>query len=206
MIQPLSNFYCDVLKEVGNIGAGNAATALAGLLGGQVRMNVPSVMWLPFDSVPKRLGGPEATVAGILLDVGSSAPATILVAFPWEQACRLLEVLFGSEATGANSAVLDELAASALQEVGNILAGSYLTSLGNFTGLDFIPGVPALSIDMAGAVLDYVLAEFGQIADQVLLIETEFEVQGKNIQNYFFLVPKPGALEAIFSSLGVGAE
>lgn len=204
MTQPLSEFHCDVLREVGNIGAGNAATALADLLGEQVYMKVPSVMWLPFNSVPMRLGGPEKAVAGILLDVDSSAPASILVVFPWGQACRLLNMLFGR--SQGNTVALDEMAVSALQEIGNILAGSYLTSLSNFTGLTFVPGVPALAMDMAGAVLDYVLAEFGQMADQVLLIETEFEAQGTDICSYFFLVPTPGALKAIFTALGVGIE
>lgn len=91
---------------------------------------------------------------------------------------------------------------SALKEVGNILAGSYLTSLSAFTGLTFVPMVPAMAVDMAGAVLDYVLAEFGQVADQVLLIETEFLALGRDIYSYFFLVPKPDALKAIFAALG----
>jgi chemotaxis protein CheC len=202
--EPWSELHYDVLKEVGNIGAGNAATALAQLLGQQINMQVPSVMWLPFDDVSSRLGGPEKAVAGILLNVDSTAPATILVVFPLEQACLLLDVLLGRPQ--GSTVTVDEISASALQEIGNILAGSYLTSLSNFTGLTFVPMVPALAVDMAGAVLDYILAEFGQVADQVLLIETEFEAAGKDIYSYFFLVPKPDALKAIFAALGVGFE
>ncbi|NMA55663.1 MAG: CheY-P-specific phosphatase CheC [Firmicutes bacterium] len=191
----------DVLKEVGNIGAGNAATALAALLNQQIKMQVPNVAWLPFDEVADRLGGAEEPVAGILLNVESDAPSTILVVFPLQQAYFLLDILF-SRPLG-QSDTIDEVGASALEEVGNILAGSYLTSLSSFTGLTFVPMVPAIAVDMAGAVLDYVLAEFGQIADQVLLIETEFQALGEDIYSYFFLVPKADALKAIFAALGV---
>ncbi len=204
MGQEWSEMHLDVLKEVGNIGAGNAATALADLLGQQINMQVPAVMWLPLDEVATRLGGPENPVAGILLDIDSQAPATILVVFPLEQACFLLDILFDRPQGSSN--VMDEIGMSALKEVGNILAGSYLTSLSAFTGLTFVPMVPAMAVDMAGAVLDYVLAEFGQVADQVLLIETEFLALGRDIYSYFFLVPKPDALKAIFAALGVGFE
>ena len=113
--------------------------------------------------------------------------ATILVVFPLQQAYLLLDMLFNYPL--GQSATIDEVGASALEEVGNILAGSYLTSLSTFTGLTFVPMVPALAVDMAGAVLDYVLAEFGQVADQVLLIETELQALGEDINSYF-LVPK----------------
>jgi chemotaxis protein CheC len=199
-----SELHYDVLKEVGNIGAGNAATSLAELLGQQINMQVPSVMWLPFDDVSSRLGGAERAVAGILLNVDSTAPATILVVFPLEQACQLLDILLGR--SQGSTIMINDMEASALQEIGNILAGSYLTSLSKFTGLTFVPMVPAMAVDMAGAVLDYILAEFGQVADQVLLIETEFQAAGENIYSYFFLVPKQNALKAIFTALGVGLE
>ncbi|HKM39597.1 MAG TPA: chemotaxis protein CheC [bacterium] len=197
-----SDLHYDVLKEVGNIGAGNAATALAALLNEQIKMQVPQVIWLPLGEVSNRLGGAEEAVVGVLLDVESKAPCTILVVFPLQRALLLLDILFNKPL--GESDCIDEMGASALQEVGNILAGSYLTSLNSFTGLGFIPMVPAIAVDMAGAVLDYVLAEFGQVADQVLLIETEFLALGEEIYSYFFLVPKSDALEAIFAALGVG--
>jgi chemotaxis protein CheC len=199
--QDWSELHYDVLKEVGNIGAGNAATALAALLNQQIRMQVPNVIWLPLDAVADRLGGAEKPVAGILLNVDSDVSATILVVFPLQQAYLLLDMLFNYPL--GQSATIDEVGASALEEVGNILAGSYLTSLSTFTGLTFVPMVPALAVDMAGAVLDYVLAEFGQVADQVLLIETELQALGEDINSYFFLVPKVKALNAIFAALGV---
>lgn len=204
MSQDWSEMHLDVLREVGNIGAGNAATALAQMLGQKINMRVPNVLWLPLNNVANRLGGPDNPVVGILLHVDSTAPGTILVVFPFEQACLLLEILFHRSEESCFD--MNEMGRSALEEIGNILAGSYLTSLSAFTGLTFIPMVPAMAMDMAGAVLDYVLAEFGQVADQVLLIETELQAAGKDIYSYFFMVPKPDALKAIFAALGVGFE
>jgi chemotaxis protein CheC len=196
-----SELYYDVLREVGNIGAGNAATALAQLVGRPIKMEVPSVLWVPLGEVAARLGGAEKAVAGILLGVEGEAPASILFALPLEQAHVLLDIVLG-RAVGTTQA-LDELERSALQEIGNILAGSYLNSLSTFTHLNFRPTVPALAVDMAGAVLDYVLAEFGQMADQVLLIETEFQAASQEVTGYFFLVPQPLSLGVIFQALGV---
>ncbi|MGB9826172.1 MAG: chemotaxis protein CheC, partial [Desulfofundulus sp.] len=118
------------------------------------------------------------------------------------QAYTLLDIILGRPL--GTTSTLDELEQSALQETGNILTGAYLNSLNAFTQLGFRPTVPALAADMAGAVLDYVLAEFGQVADQVLLIETEFRAEGQEVTGYFFLVPEPPSLDVIFRALGVG--
>lgn len=202
MTEGLSEFHYDVLREVGNIGAGNAATALAQLVGRPIHMEVPAVLWVPLDEVATRLGGPEKPVVGILFGVEGEAPATILFALPLSQAYTLLDIILGRPL--GTTSTLDELEQSALQETGNILTGAYLNSLNAFTQLGFRPTVPALAADMAGAVLDYVLAEFGQVADQVLLIETEFRAEGQEVTGYFFLVPEPPSLDVIFRALGVG--
>lgn len=196
-----SELHYDVLREVGNIGAGNAATALAQLVGRPIGMRVPVVNWVPLGEVAARLGGAEKPVAGVLLGVEGPAPATILFALPLPQAYSLLTIVLGG--VPHTSASLDDLAQSALQEIGNILAGSFLNALSAFTGLSFRPTVPALAVDMAAAVLDTVLAEFGQGADQVLLIETEFQEEEQGVTGYFFLVPRPASFATIFHALGV---
>ncbi|HHY92416.1 MAG TPA: chemotaxis protein CheC, partial [Firmicutes bacterium] len=145
-----SDLHFDVLREVGNIGAGNAATALAQLVGRTIHMEVPSVLWVPLDQVAGCLGGAEKPVAGILLGVQGPAPATILFALPLTQAYALLDIILGRPP--GTTTGLDELGESALLETGNILAGAYLSSLSTFTRLNFRPTVPALAVDMAGAV------------------------------------------------------
>jgi chemotaxis protein CheC len=204
VIMPWSDLYYDILREVGNIGAGNAATALAELVGQPITMRVPSVVWLPLNEVAAHLGGAEKPIAGILIGVEGQAPGTILFAIPLEQVAVLLDVLMPGSMQGGYP--LGELECSALSEIGNILAGAYLSSLSSFTLLSFRHSVPALAIDMAGAVLDYVLAEFGSVADQVLLIENQFESREHEVTSYFFFVPRPSTLEKIFKALGVETE
>lgn len=96
-----------------------------------------------------------------------------------------------------------EMELSALSEIGNILAGSYLTSLADFTNLNMSPTVPALAIDMAGAILSYGLLQFGQMGDQALLIDTKFLDGLDQVEGHFFLIPDPESFDKIFVALGV---
>jgi len=88
-------------------------------------------------------------------------------------------------------------------ELGNILSATYLNAMSMFTQLTFIPSVPALGVDMAGAILNAILAQFGEIADHVLLLETDFTKDEDEVVGHFFLLPEPGSLQTILTALGV---
>ncbi|MDP4097520.1 chemotaxis protein CheC [Paenibacillus sp. P96] len=191
----------DVLKEVGNIGAGNAATALSRLLNKPIDMGVPKVQVLPFEAIADKVGGPEQFVVAIFFRVDGDAPGNLFFILAPEAAKGLLQRLAGidSEDEGA----FTEMEQSALSEIGNILVGSYLSSLADFTRLSMYPTVPGLAMDMAGAILSYGLLQFGQMGDDALLIDTSF-LEGQNqIEGQFFLIPDPESFEKIFESLGV---
>nr|WP_210023452.1 MULTISPECIES: chemotaxis protein CheC [unclassified Paenibacillus] len=191
----------DVLKEVGNIGAGHAATALSKLLDKPVDMLVPKVRLLPFEEIADSVGGSEKVVIAIFLRVEGETPGNLFFILTLESAKKLLRNLVGIE-IGSDEGY-SEMELSALNEIGNILAGSYLTSLADFTKLNMQPTVPSLAIDMAGAILSYGLLQFGQMGDQALLIDTKF-LDGKDeIEGHFFLIPDPESFERIFIALGV---
>ncbi|QTH45884.1 chemotaxis protein CheC [Cohnella sp. LGH] len=194
-------FKLDVLREVGNIGAGNAATALSTLLNKPVDMAVPTVNLLPFEAIAERVGGSEAVVIAIFLRVEGDAPGNMFFIISREQARRLLRDLLGFSA-GENEEY-SELELSALNEIGNILAGSYLSSLADFTGLRMSPTVPSLAVDMAGAILSYGLLQFGTMGDDALLIETTFLEGQQEAEGHFFLIPDPESFEKLFRALGV---
>ncbi|MEN6348063.1 MAG: chemotaxis protein CheC [Syntrophomonas sp.] len=200
----LSRLELDALKEIGNIGSGNAATALAQMLGSKIDMSVPKVNILSFDAVPELIGGADLHVVGIYLNATGSAPANILFILPIEKACYLVDMLSGKQWGETSPDNLSDMDMSALMELGNIITATYLNALAMFTNLDFRPSVPALGIDMAGAVLDAVLAIFGAVADHVLVLETQFTKDEQDIVGHFFLLPEPGSLDIILSSLGVG--
>lgn len=197
----LEDFQLDVLKEVGNIGAGHAATALSTLLDKPIDMLVPKVRMLPFEEICESVGGAETVVLAIYLRVDGDAPGNMFFILDLDAAKNMLRDLIGLHIEDQEE--YSELELSALNEIGNILAGSYLSSLADFTNLNMQPTVPALAIDMAGAILSYGLLQFGQMGDQALLIDTKF-MEGENeVQGHFFLIPDPESFGKIFSALGV---
>ncbi len=199
----LSALQLDALKEIGNIGAGNAATALSKMLARRVEMSVPVVRILPFAEVPASLGGEEVLVAGILLQISGSAPGSLLFALPFASAAKLLGLLLGRVPESPRD--LGELEGSALKEVGNILAGSFLSALASFTSLTFLPSVPALCADMAGALLGVVFSSLGKTGDSALYVETLFRCGAEEVVGYLFFIPEASSLEVILGALGVSS-
>lgn len=199
-----TEFKMDVLREVGNIGAGHAATALSRLLDKPVDMAVPTVSFIPFEEIADRVGGPEEVVVAVFLRVEGEAPGNIFFLMSREQARGLLRGLLAFETTDGET--FTEMEMSALSEIGNILAGSYLSSLADLTGLPLSPTVPSIAVDMAGAILTYGLLQFGTMGDDALLIDTTF-LEGKHeAEGHFFFIPDPESFERMFRALGVPVE
>lgn len=197
----LSELQIDALREISNIGAGNAATALAQMVNSKIDMTVPRVNILPFDEVPSLVGGADVPVVAIFLMVSGSVNSNILFMLSLPAAGVLVDMVMGLPP--GSTTVFGEMEQSALMEVGNILAATYLNAMSMFTQLELRPSVPAIAIDMAGAVLNVVLAELGEVADQVLVLETDFKQDVQEVVGHFFLLPKPGALDTILAALGV---
>lgn len=200
-MEELADFQMDVLKEIGNIGAGHAATALSLLLNKPVDMLVPKVSVLPFEEIASCVGGSEEIVLAIYLRVIGDAPGNLFFIISLESAKGMLQTLVGLESS--DDFAFTELELSAMNEIGNILAGSYLSSLADFTHLELAPTVPALAIDMAGAILSFGLIQSGQMGDQALLIDTKFLEGTDEIKGHFFLIPDPDSFSRIFAALGV---
>lgn len=208
-IDRITSYHLDVLKEIGNIGAGNAATALSKLLNKSIDMKVPSVRIVTFQEVTELVGGPDNIVAAIFLRIEGDAPGSMFYMLPIAEAEDLIGKLIGDSTFQLQAPPFNELGLSALHELGNILAGSYLSALCDFTKVNMQPSVPALSIDMAGAVLSYGLLEFSQVGDYAIVIDTEInKLEGDSSRStgHFFLLPDPKSFEKIFTSLGVGLD
>lgn len=190
----------DVLKEVGNIGAGNAATALSKMLQTKIDMNVPMVKVLSFDHIEDYIGGGDKLVVTIFLRIEGDAPGNMFFMLDMESAHNLIQHILGNDEEPDH---FDEMELSALQEIGNILAGSYLSSLADFTNLELVPSVPAISIDMAMAILGYGLIELGRDGDYALVIDTTFSNGDEKVEGHFFLIPDPPSFKTLFAALGV---
>ena len=199
-----AEFQLDVLQEVGNIGSGNAATALSILLNKPVNMKVPRVRMLPFEEISELFGGAEEVVVAVFSRVEGDAPGNLFFIISLESARHLLQILVGfpAEETGRGQ-VFTEMEVSALCEIGNILSGSYLSSLGDFTGLNFVPSVPAIALDMIGAVLSHGVMMYGAMGEHALFIETFFSQGQHAVEGHYFFIPDPDSYAKLFEALGV---
>lgn len=206
-LEQISSIQIDILKEIGNIGAGNAATALSKIMNKKIEMMVPNVKIVSFDGMLDMAGGAERVAASIYLRIEGEAPSHMFFVLPIEQAERLIRHITGNNSFSLETQPYDELAISAFQELGNILIGSYISSLSDFTGLKMYPSVPAISIDMIGATISYGFIEISQFSDFCIVIETAFQdVNSRNkesVNGHFFLFPDPDSFAKIFRSLGV---
>lgn len=197
--QKVTAEYYDVLKELGNIGAGNATTALAQMLQCKVDMKVPQVRLLNFSEVGEVMGGEEQIVVGIYLAVEGDITGSIMFILEQEAGKALVSKLMGMPASEGE---YSEIEISAMKEIGNIITGAYLNSLSQLTNLKMLPSVPDLNIDMLNAILSVPAIEFGIMGDQILLIQTQF-TDDVELNGYFILLPDLESYSKILSALGL---
>lgn len=196
----INSMQVDVLKEIGNIGAGNATTALSTMVNGKVDMNVPKVALLEFKELPDMVGGAENIVVGILITLEGEINGMMMFMMDQKSAYRLVNILLSKSPEDES---FTEMELSALKEIGNIIAGAYLSSLSTLTGIRIDASVPYMSIDMAGAILSVPAIEFGKVGDKALIIETQFSKDDSDVNGYFILIPSLESYGVILSSLGL---
>jgi len=199
-LEQVTHEYYDVLKEIGNIGAGNAMTALSQMLQCKVDMKVPQVKLLEFKELGAMMGGEEQLMIGVYLAVEGDITGSIMFLLKQDSAKHLVnKIMMGMGSEGPD---FTEMELSAVKEVSNIITGAYLNSLSTLTNLVIYPSPPELTLDMAGAILSVPAIEFGTIGDQILLIQSQFydEVE---IDGYFILIPDLESYQKILTSLGM---
>jgi chemotaxis protein CheC len=193
----LSTLQLDALKEVSNIGAGNAATALSMMIGRKVDMTVPAVNIVRLEDIVEENG--ECEVAGTVVRVLGDIAGNILLVFEKPTAENIIEKLVGSRQSPES-----EMGSSVLCEIANIISASYMNSIAQLTDLAILPSVPATSYDMLGAILTTTFIESNQYDEYILDIETVFlDDTEKNIGGHFYYIPMPGSLEKILKSIGI---
>ena len=197
--------HLDVFKEIGNIGAGHAASALAGLLDRKITMSVPEASVVPFSDIVNVLDGPETLVAGVLIDVSGDLNGYILLLLGMEDAMAMVsQALHAPERdTTEPDFALNELEQDTLLEIANILVGSFLSAITSFSGLGATPTVPQLSIDMLGAIISIATIEYGTIGDSVLFLNTQFNDPAGDINGHFFLIPDYNSYKMLLKALGL---
>lgn len=204
MLEKLTETQLDAIKEVGNIGTGNAATALSMMLDKKVDISVPQVKIVPISKIPFLFDNPEEIVCSIKMKLMEDMTGEIVLIFEPKTVKIIAQVLTGMEINDVTE--LDEFASSMLKEIGNIMCGSYVTALAGFTNLFINPEPPELVVDMISAIVSEIslpLALAGE--ENILLIETLVKIEGieKELTGYLLLVPSIESLEKLLKALGM---
>lgn len=201
---PIDPMMMDVLKEIGNIGTGNAATALATMLGAKVDIGLPRCEMVPFSEITRRFSSPEELVVGVLVQLSGDMDGFIMLVLTMDAAFEMLTLITGQEEPidrADYAAVCSALAP--IEEVGNILMGAYLSAISGLTNLLIIPSVPALSVDMVMAMMNVPAVVYGEIGERALQMETDFHSELSSIRGRYYLLPTMDSYGRLMKALGL---
>lgn len=202
-IRSLSAVHLDALREVANIGAGHAATALSTMTGKTILISVPTINIARIEELPPQITAPEEPVAAVLMTMLGDLSGRTLLVFPRKTAMRLSELMLRRDA--GTAADLGDLEQSAVKEAGNILSGAYMNALSDFMGMMLLPSPPSLAVDFSTAVLSSAYLQFGEDRDFVFCVESEFYMQdsGERLRGFFLLLPDLASLHAMLRAVRV---
>lgn len=200
-----TNIHMDAIREVGNIGTGNAATALSRLLGRTVDMDVPVAELVPIYEVAEHYGSPETAVCAILVRTEEGEfSCSLIFMIEEEKANMLADLIIPMDLSGMDEEARTQIRDSALSEQGNIILGAFLNALAQITGW-VLPTTPAVAHDMLGSIMDLVASMFGVIGDSAMLVKTSLHIMDldEELGGTVIMIPDPGSLETLLSKLGV---
>src|SRR5437870_13501710 len=199
-VRDLKALQIDALREVANMGAGHAATALSQMTNRRIMISVPQINIARLEEVPDLLGSPQDVVAAVLMHMLGDLTGRTLLLFPEAVGRRLCDMLL-RRPFGMTTAY-DTLEQSCLKEAGNILSGAYMNALSDLMGMLLLPSVPSLVVDLSAAVLTTAYLNFGHGRDYVFCVETEFTIDSREgLRGHFLLLPDLASLKAIFDAI-----
>jgi chemotaxis protein CheC len=197
----LNDIQLDVLKEIGNIGSGNASTALSAMIGKEILIKLPSVNVLGFQEAIELNGSPDEIVGAILVRLKNDVQGMILLLVKKEFANIILSTFFGE--CDVDLLYLNNNQIDALSEVGNIMGSAYISAISTLSGLNIGVEAPMFTADMLGAVMSVPAIEFGEVGDKLLCIDKSIEIDGISVESNMLLIPTVDSLELLFQRLGI---
>lgn len=199
--EEMNNLEIDVLREIGSIGTGNAATALSEVLSQKIKMSIPEVRIMGYNEAIRELGGAETIVAGVLVKMSGEIEGIMLYIQRIDFINLVLEKLLSQKINDYTQ--LESLETSALVEIGNIIISSYVSAISKLTGITINLSVPSIAINMLGAILSVPMIEFGHMTDKIMTIDGKFVVDGKEMYSSMLLLPDIDSLNYLMKKLGV---
>lgn len=199
----LSEMQADVLKELANIGAGNATTALAKLVGKRIEIGIPDIELVKLNELQDFIGEAERVMTGILVELSGDVSGIMMFLLDEEVSEKIINILLSRKS--GTQIDFNDLEKSVVMELGNIIIGSYIKSISKMTGLTIAPSVPMFQVDMASALISVPAIQFGKIEDKVLMIQTEFSLNKRDdmVKGYYIFAPEMDSYNKIFDSLGI---
>jgi chemotaxis protein CheC len=199
--EDLNEMHIDALTEIGNIGSGNASTALSAMTGKEIVISMPEVKFLGFQEAIEKNGDPTETVASVLVRLKNDIEGMILLIVEQEFAEAILNVFFGEHKVDLLGLKEDDV--SALSEIGNIMSQSYINAISTLAGLNIGVETPSFTVDMFGAIMSVPIIEFGEIGEKLLCIDKIIEIGGVKMKSNMLLIPTVSSLAKLFGKLGV---
>ena len=199
-LRSLDELQLDALREVANIGAAHAATALSEMTNRTIRINVPEVRITPLEEVDRMMGEPDEVVAAVIMKVLGDVTGRMIQLFPGNTAAKLTAMLMNGPEPAFPEGFTD-MHRSTLKEVGNIVVGAHLNALSNFMGMLLIMSAPAVAVDMVGAIMTTTYLNFGDSKDHVFCVNTAMTMDDEHMHAYFLLIPDDASLQVILREM-----
>jgi chemotaxis protein CheC len=195
----LSEAELDALRECGNVGIGNAVTALSKMINKRIEIDIPVTKFVGLNKFSNELGGAEKIVSGIYLDITGDLDGQAIFVFPEKDAISLIDLIYGNKIGTTKS--IGEMEESAIKEMANIVVGAYLNSIADMAGMKIFPSIPYTATDMAQSIIDLVLIKQAQYSDQILIVKEKINIEGQNIDGTFIMVFTQESLKKLLNSL-----
>ena len=197
--EELDGMALDVMREIGSIGTGSAATALSSLIGEPVKMTVPEIEIREFNDAIALLGDPEDVMAAILVKMSGEVTGTMLFLLRMEFVNAVLSRILKKEISDFFQ--LHEMEISVLTEVGNIMISSYTSALSTLANMDMKLSVPAIAVNMLGGILSVTMAELGYETDQLMLINGKLILNNEKHDSTILMLPDLESLNKLMNKL-----
>jgi len=197
----ISDIHIDVLKEIANIGSGNAASSLSRMIGHTVNISIPDISILGFNETAEALGGADAIMVGTLLMLVGDINGMMMFLMPVEIVCDLVNMLMFTDIKSHEE--IDDMGYSVIHEVSNIMSASFITAIADMTDLKLDITPPEATLDMLGSILSVPSIFFAKLSDTLMLIQNELEIEGRKTRTSVLMLPDMPSLEKLMASLGI---
>ncbi|MGB3907050.1 MAG: chemotaxis protein CheC [Methanomethylovorans sp.] len=196
-VSKLTEFHYSALKEISNIGIGNAVTSLAMMLGSEVKIMTPDLKVAKIEEVTEASGGADKLVSGVLMELSGGVNGYMVMLLPLESAKLICNIMTKQQ----NSNINDPMNESLISEVGHILGSAYMTAFSDLLKVDAFASAPFHIYDMIGAIMDNILIQMSQEVEHAIILNTLFTLKGNDMHGKLLTLFDPTSLELILEQV-----